>query len=133
METSALHTSSTVTTAAATAPRAEDRRNHLRAPAAFSLRYGRSGEELWTAAAFDLAAAGIGIVGEEAFDVGSEVVLAFRPEGKRGDLLTMNAVVRHTAGKRMGLQFLNVPPSDTRRLIELIGRLLRPAVTRVRQ
>jgi c-di-GMP-binding flagellar brake protein YcgR len=100
-----------------------DRRTHARISASLALRYGTT-NELITGELLDVGAGGIGIIGEKFYPVGTELELRFRSRAADTDLLTLRAVVRHAVlGKRMGLEFVNVRPSDFARTLATIERL----------
>ncbi|MBZ5648019.1 MAG: PilZ domain-containing protein [Acidobacteriia bacterium] len=99
-----------------------DRRSNPRIPVNLALRYGTN-DELITGELVDVSAGGIGIVGETAYPAGTELVLRFRSRNSKTDLLSLRAVVRHTHGKRMGLEFVNLPISDFARTLAMIERL----------
>lgn len=105
-------------------PAGIERRAHARTAAQFEVRYGKD-EDVHDATACDISPAGIGLVGPKQYPVGTEVELRFRAaEGAKSDLLTMKARVRHSTPQRLGLEFVNVPPSDTMRILDLIKRLV---------
>jgi len=108
------------------APTGIERRVSPRATAQFLVRYGARGEELHEAKTCDISATGIGLLGPKQFPTGAEVELRFRSLEGTGDLITMRAVVRHSTPNRMGLEFVNVPPSDHGRVRDMINRLMGP-------
>lgn len=112
------------TTSAAAVPTGADRRTTPRANAQFEVRYGQ-GEEIAIAQACDISATGIGLLGPKQYPVGAEIELRFRPPAsEKGDLITMKAKVRHSTANRMGLEFVNIAPSDHLRVRDMIQRLL---------
>jgi len=113
------------TTEEAPAPSGIERRASPRANAQFLVRYGANGDELHEAKTCDISATGIGLLGPKQYPMGAENELRFRsPEGTKGDLLTMRAVVRHSTPNRLGLEFVNVPASDHGRVRDMINRLM---------
>lgn len=101
-----------------------DRRVTPRANAQFDVRYGK-GEQIDVAQACDISATGIGLIGPKQYPVGAEIELRFRPPAsEKGDFIIMKAKVRHSTGQRMGLEFVNTPPSDHLRIRDMIHRLL---------
>ena len=111
--------------APAPAPTGIERRVHPRTNANFDVRYGQ-GAETFDAQVCDISPTGVGLVGPKAYPIGAEIELRFRaPDNpKGGDLITMKAKVRHAAGQRMGLEFVNVPSSDHLRIRDMINRLV---------
>ena len=108
-----------------TVPTGIERRVSPRANAQFLVRYGLNEGELQDAQTCDISATGIGLLGPKQYPVGAEIELRFRaPEGTKGDLITMRAVVRHSTPNRMGLEFVNVPTSDHGRVRDMINRLV---------
>ena len=101
-------------------------RSYARIQANFEVRYVHGAKTL-TATAVDIAVGGIAIIGPLSFPVGTDLQLRFRGPNGIGDLIAMNATVRHCNNGRMGLQFLNVAPSDHKRVLDLICRLLQGA------
>jgi c-di-GMP-binding flagellar brake protein YcgR len=113
------------TNAPAPTPTGIERRVHPRTNAQFDVRYGRDGET-HDAQVCDISATGVGLVGPKAYPIGTEIELRFRaPDNpKAADLISMKAMVRHAAGQRMGLEFVNVPSSDHLRIRDMINRLV---------
>jgi c-di-GMP-binding flagellar brake protein YcgR len=113
------------TNAPAPTPSGIERRVHPRTSAQFDVRYGQ-GAETFDAQTCDISPTGVGLVGPKAYPIGAEIELRFRAPGdpKGGDLITMKAKVRHAAGQRMGLEFVNVPSSDHLRIRDMINRLV---------
>ncbi|MDP9266859.1 MAG: PilZ domain-containing protein [Acidobacteriota bacterium] len=102
-----------------------ERRASPRANAQFLVRYGANNDEMLEAKTCDISATGIGLMGPKQYPGGAEIELRFRaPEGSKGDLLTMRALVRHSTPNRMGLEFVNVPSSDHGRVRDMINRLM---------
>ncbi len=99
-----------------------DRRANLRISMNLALRYGMNAE-LIPGELLDVSAGGIGITGETAYPVGTELTLHFRARTSKTDLLSLRATVRHLHGKRMGLEFVNLPLSDFSRTLAMIERL----------
>jgi c-di-GMP-binding flagellar brake protein YcgR len=100
-----------------------DRRAHARMATSIAIRYGQ-GDELISGELLDVSAGGLGVQGEKMYPVGTELEVRFRSRARDTDLLSLRAVVRHVVpGKRMGLEFLNVPPSDLARTLAMIERL----------
>lgn len=87
-----------------------------------ALRYGKN-DELIPGELVDVSAGGIGVVGETAYPVGTELILHFRARSSKTDLLSLRAIVRHVHGKRLGLEFVNLPVSDFTRTLAMIERL----------
>lgn len=113
------------TTEEAAAPTGIERRASPRANAQFLVRYGANIDEQYEAKTCDISATGIGLLGPKQYPMGAEIELRFRsPEGTKGDLLTMRAMVRHSTPNRMGLEFVNVPTSDHGRIRDMINRLM---------
>lgn len=104
-------------------PIASDRRIHQRVTAQFSVRYGKD-DDLAEAQACDISPSGIGLIGPKQYPVGAEIELRFRAPGGSGDLITMKARVRHSTAAKMGLEFVNIPASDSVRILDMIKRLL---------
>lgn len=111
--------------APAAVPTGMERRVHPRMNAQFDVRYGQ-GAEIQDAQVCDISATGVGLVGPKTYPIGTEIELRFRaPDSPKGaDLITMKAKVRHAAGQRMGLEFVNVPASDHMRIRDMINRLV---------
>ncbi len=99
-----------------------DRRSSPRLALTAAIRYGTN-DELSTGELTDVSAGGIGITGEKTYPIGTELQLRFRSRTSKSDLLTLRAVVRHHQGKRMGLEFINVPMTDFHRTLNMIERL----------
>ncbi len=99
-----------------------DRRANPRIPVNLALRYGQK-DELISGELVDVSAGGIGIMGETAYPVGTELILHFRARTSKTDLLSLRAVVRHVHGKKLGLEFINLPLSDFSRTLAMIERL----------
>ena len=99
-----------------------DRRSSPRLALTAAIRYGTA-DELISGELLDVSAGGIGIAGEKLYPIGTELQLRFRARGSKTDLLTLRAVVRHHRGKRMGLEFVNVPMTDFNRTLNMIERL----------
>jgi len=108
----------------ATTPSGADRRVTPRANAQFEVRYG-NGADIQVAQACDISATGIGLLGPKQYPVGAEIELRFRPPATdKGDFIVMKAKVRHSTPQRMGLEFVNIAPSDHLRVRDMIHRLL---------
>ena len=104
-------------------PGLSERRTNPRSDAQIEIRYGLPGEE-FVGTTIDHSAGGVSIAGPKVYPVGTELVLRFRRNGGSSDLITMNAVVRNTQPARMGLQFVNVKPSEHPKLMAIIVQLL---------
>ncbi len=99
-----------------------DRRSSPRLALTAAIRYGTN-DELTAGELLDVSAGGIGITGDKTYPIGTELQLRFRARSSKTDLLTLRAVVRHHHGKRMGLEFVNVPMTDFNRTLNMIERL----------
>ena len=99
-----------------------DRRANPRIARNLALRYGNK-DELVAGELVDVSSGGIGIAGETAYPVGTELTLHFRARSSKTDLLSLRATVRHVHGQRMGLEFVNLPVSDFSRTLAMIERL----------
>jgi len=105
-----------------TKPGAE-RRIGVRSEAHFEVRYG-VGSDLVSGESFDLGPGGIGLIGPKHYPVGSELDIHFRAPASEQDLMKMKAVVRHSTGRRMGLQFVNVRASEHAKIMQTIELLV---------
>jgi c-di-GMP-binding flagellar brake protein YcgR len=100
-----------------------DRRTDPRSNLEIEIRYGAAGEE-FVGTTIDQSGGGLGIVGPKLYPSGTELVLRFRRSGGSSDVITMNAVVRNSHSTRMGLQFVNVKPSEHPKLLATIVQLV---------
>lgn len=89
-----------------------ERRTATRRAADWRVLFGPSGQMVNGFLA-DISPIGVSILSEVSYPVGTEIEVHFgvhdeRPEGK----LQMRAVVRHATKGRIGVQFINVEPSQ---------------------
>jgi len=100
----------------------QERRAEPRIPVCFEVHYGVGSEQL-RGSTYDISSGGIGLLGEKSYPAGTEINVHFRAPGASHGLLHMKAVVRWSTGNRLGLQLVNVKPSDHRKILELVERL----------
>src|SRR5258706_5563434 len=91
-------------------PTGAERRVYPRFQAPVMVRYGAAAAST-TGYAYDISEGGIGFAGDEAQPIGSELRLRFKWDSPMGEWYDARAVVRHTDGNKMGVQFLDLKES----------------------
>jgi len=97
-------------------------RREKRSPANIEIHYG-TGPELVRGVSSDISPGGIGVSGEKTYPSGTEVDVEFRVSETAQDVLRVKAMVRWSTWNRLGLQFVDVRPSDHQKIVDLIARL----------
>jgi len=102
--------------------RNSEQRREPRSPANIEIHYG-TGPELIRGVSSDISPGGIGVSGEKTYPSGTEVDVELRVSETAQDVLKVKAVVRWSTWNRLGLQFVDVQPSDHQKIVDLIARL----------
>ncbi len=100
-----------------------DRRASVRNAVTVPVTYGTP-ETMVAGTVVDISAGGVGLTGPKSFPVKTEIELQFGAVPGKGYLMSMKAVVRHAAGNRMGLEFVNIGAGDHRKVLDTIQQLL---------
>ena len=100
----------------------EERRAQARTNVDWRVKFAAPGEELNIGFLGDLNAKGLSILSNnQAYPVGTEIEVHFGafqedPEHR----FQLRAVVRHTTGRKMGLQFQDGPVADQEKLLRML-------------
>jgi c-di-GMP-binding flagellar brake protein YcgR len=106
-----------------TPPPHPDRRAGVRNAISVPVTYGAA--DAWLEGrVVDISAGGLGVTGPKLFPAGTKLELRFGAVPGKGHLLAMAAVVRHTQGARMGVEFLNFGAGDHRKVLDTVQHLL---------
>lgn len=100
-----------------------DRRASVRNAVTIPVIYGTP-DSMLEGTVVDISAGGVGLTGPKVYPAKAEVVLQFGVVPGKGHLMSIKAIVRHAAGNRMGLEFVNIGAGDHRKVLDTIQQLL---------
>jgi len=96
-----------------------EKRAFPRFPAPVLVRYGAPSPD-HSGYAYDISEGGIGFAGDTPEPIGVEVRIRFKWDSPMGEWFDARAIVRHTHGNKMGVQFLDLKESVKIKLVEMI-------------
>ncbi|HTK95871.1 MAG TPA: PilZ domain-containing protein [Terriglobales bacterium] len=96
-----------------------ERRAYPRFAAPVLVRYGTNNPST-SGYAFDISEGGLGFSGDAPEPVGCEIRIRFKWDSPLGEWFDARAIVRHSHGNKMGVQFLDLNESVKIKLVEMI-------------
>lgn len=105
---------------------AERRQNNRRAfprwPGAFQVRYG-TGKQLLQTVGLELGEGGLSFRSEKSYPLESELNVQFRMGSTDDDdaWIAVKAIVRHSDGDKLGVEFLNLMRADRLRIVDFMS------------
>ncbi len=98
-----------------------DRRTYQRWSTHLIVRYGL-GEDLVAGDGYNISEGGLALTGAKTFPAGTLLDVKFRFEAPAAQFFSAKAVVRHSQEGQMGVEFVDLGPSEKARILEMIYR-----------
>jgi len=100
--------------------RAGNRRAYTRFASTFEVRYAEGKDPLQTGKPMEISEGGLSLETEDLLPLETHVNVEFKLEGSK-EWVKVKSVVRHSEGKKLGLEFLNLKMHDRLKIVDYMA------------
>jgi hypothetical protein len=100
--------------------RVGNRRAYPRFSALFEVRYAENKDPMQTGKPLEISEGGLSFETQELLPLETPVTVEFKLDGAK-DWVKVKGVVRHSKGKQLGIEFLNLRISDRLKIVDLMA------------
>jgi hypothetical protein len=100
--------------------RAGNRRAYPRFSAMFEVRYAENKEPMQTGKPLEISEGGLSFETQDLLPLETQVNVEFKLDGAK-DWIKVKGVVRHSKGKKLGVEFLNLRISDRLKIVDMMA------------